>query len=150
MNKSNYPTNKILYTYAILGGLVGGLLIGLFALVGELDGIKDILDFIGSVLFISIIGMFVGFIPATATGYLIGRFKFYKKPSHFIIISLIGFFTSFIFALVFLFFTDKLSLESVNDDLTIMSVMGLLGALSAIIIGWFVLPKSIIGNKESV
>ena len=150
MNKSNYPTNKILYTYAVLGGLVGGVLIGMVGMAGELDGIKDIVDFIGSVLFIGIIGMFVGFIPATATGYLISKFKFYKKPSHFFIISLIGFFTSFIFALAFLFFTDKLSLESVNDDLTIMSVMGLLGALSAIIIGWFVLPKSVIEYKESL
>ncbi|UYZ75161.1 hypothetical protein [Moraxella bovis] len=102
MNQVTYPTNKILYTYAILSGLVGGVIIGLFALVGEPDGIKVIPAYIDAVLFIGFIGIFVGFIPETATGYLITKFKLYKNFRHFISIKLIGFMISAIYVFLFI------------------------------------------------
>lgn len=150
MNQVNYPTTKILYTYAILGGLVGGVLIGLVGMVGEIDSITDILEFISAVLFIGFIGMFIGFIPATATGYLITKFKLYKNFRHFISITLIGFMTSAIYFFLFMFFTGELLLQDIHYILKLMSFMGLLGALSAFIIGWFVLQKSVIENKDNL
>ncbi|AWY19715.1 hypothetical protein LP123_03850 [Moraxella bovis] len=150
MNQVTYPTNKILYTYAILSGLVGGVIIGLFALVGEPDGIKVIPAYIDAVLFIGFIGIFVGFIPETATGYLITKFKLYKNFRHFISIKLIGFMISAIYVFLFIFFTGELLLQDIYYILTLMGFMGLLGALSAFIIGWFVLLKSVIENKGNL
>lgn len=57
---------------------------------------------------------------------------------------------SAIYVFLFIFFTGELLLQDIYYILTLMGFMGLLGALSAFIIGWFVLPKSVIENKENL
>ncbi|WP_066801990.1 hypothetical protein [Moraxella oblonga] len=140
MNK--YPIFKVTFLYTLIGGFIGGILLAISIFMGELDGISEIFEFIGSVIGFGLLGILFGGIPAGLTGYAISRFNLYKNiKKHYPIMALIGFILSAIYVVPLFALIDGIKSDEWNTVFTFMGAFGIIGAISAIITGFIVLPK---------
>ncbi len=90
-NKS-YPTSTVVGLYVLFGGFIGGMQVGVLVIGSNLDAPKELPEFLGTLLFFGIFGVFAGLIPATIAGLIIAKCRLYKNIWwHYPIIALIGF-----------------------------------------------------------
>lgn len=151
---NNYPTGKVISTYALLGGLVGGVLFlvggGLYMLFeqGGLDGIDTSSRGIGGALIgiivILISSWLFGLIPAWATGLFLAKTRTHwqiTKP--FCVGAVLSFVITFVLVTVFSLVADEeFELKAILETLKNSLIFALLGGLSSIIVGKLVLPKT--------
>lgn len=141
----NYPTGKILTCYALFGGLMGGALFcigtGLFLGIEQLTNHTfrtDLTAFkdvgIGFTV-IMLASWLLGLIPAFFTGFILAK-TFTKQQ----IIK--PFFIGAILSFLFFFLIFGLLASDVLRGLTSGLIFALIGGLSSVIVGKFVLPKS--------
>ncbi len=131
-----YPTTSVIFIYAFGGGAVGGFFIGL------LWGIELFLQELSTISIVELIiipfsamffGFFLGLIPALLTGIILAKKQFMiKEKMDYLEIAFFGFLISIIYVFP--------SLSSSDTFLSLFSV-GLIGAISAVIVGKWVLPK---------
>lgn len=146
----DYPFSKVVCFYPLIGGLIGGLLMGIFAMGGELDRWSELFEYLGGVLFIAFFGIIVGLIPASITGFIIAKLELCKdRLSHYPIIFVVGFIISAIYIFIWLMITAGISMH-LSYGFMMMFVIGLVGGISSIITGFILLPKQtdIIGDKK--
>lgn len=149
MNK--YPKNKIFFSYMLLGSLIGSLLTvsiiaiylksmdyhsePFFTLIGEM---------ISFILFFGLIGVAVGIIPASITGLYIIKQKIYKNHwQDYMELGLIGFLVSFLFYSAICFYVYNGNFEIIQPVAIYIFAISIIGTISSIITGYFVLPKSL-------
>lgn len=144
MNK--YPKNKIFFSYMLLGSLIGSLLtVSIIAIyLKSMDYHSEpfftlIGRIISFILFFGLIGVAVGIIPASITGLYIIKQKIYKNHwQDYMELWLIGFLVSFLFYFLIFFIFDIGNFRIIEP-----AVISIIGAISSIITGYFVLPKSL-------
>lgn len=140
---NEYPIFKVTFLYTVLGGMIGGMLSAISIFIGEFDRVSEIFEFIGSVIGFGLLGILFGGIPASLTGYAISRLKFYKNiKKHYPLMALIGFILSAIYVVPLMAMIDGIKSDEWNTVFTFMGVFGIIGAISAIVTGYLVLPKS--------
>ena len=139
-----YPKWKVIAQYLLLGGLIGT--IGMFSIVlivmiltGKIVEV-EIAEYGFEVFWIIILiiagGFFFGLIPSLIAALIITKFKIYFDSILKIIpLFIIGFFSGFVCA-CFMIIS-----EGFLGALRGMSLYGLIGGFSAVVTGWFVLPK---------
>ena len=139
-----YPKWKVIAQYLLLGGLIGT--IGMFSIVlivmiltGKIVEV-EIAEYGFEVFWIIILiivgGFFFGLIPSLIATLIITKFKIYFDSILKIIpLFIIGFFSGFVCA-CFMIIS-----EGFLGALRGMSLYGLIGGFSAVVTGWFVLPK---------
>ena len=141
---SSYPKAKVIGTYGLLGGAIGGLIVCLYMIVMlVIDGniFRQELTDIFKMLLASIVGgFFFGLLPTLVAGLTICKLKIVfdsilKIVPLFFIGFFIGFFSTFIFS-VWIIETDVF-LEKIIFGL----VLSLIGGASAVITGLIALPK---------
>lgn len=139
----DYPFSKVVCFYPLIGGLIGGLLMGVFAMSGEgnLDRWSKFFDYLGGILFIAFFGIFVGLIPAGITGFIVGKLALYKdKLIHYPIMFVVGFIISAIYIFIWLLINTGTNLN-ISESFIMMGVIGLVGGMSSMITGFILLPK---------
>lgn len=138
-----YPGHKVISLYASLGGLIGGALLGILAEGSNLDSLKEIPEFLGMLLLLGVLGIFFGLIPAALTGWIIARCRLYQNIWwHYPAAALIGFLPSGLWG-VQLILTDGMpKIPKMSDFLLLFGVFGTIGAVSALLLAPFVLPKN--------
>ena len=155
----NYPTGKVILSYALLGGPLGGfILVGLFKIFDlispnsivhsipfQIDSITLIRGFFSLVT----LGIIVGMIPSLLTGCAITKLRFFRKNlSSYFHVFAIGFLITVLFVfLINLVLSDFKLFNNPNLGTVIvmansMILFGITGGLSSVIVGQFVLPKS--------
>ena len=139
-----YPKWKVIAQYLLLGGLIGT--IGMFSIVlivmiltGKIVEV-EIAEYGFEVFWIIILiivgGFFFGLIPSLIAALIITKFKIYFDSILKIIpLFIIGFFSGFVCA-CFMIIS-----EGFLGALGGMSLYGFIGGFSAVVTGWFVLPK---------
>lgn len=145
-NKENkYPTLKVITLYPLLGGLVGGLPLLIFALLAFL-----FYDFVGKnqvLPFVSLVWA-TGFIPALLTGIVLAYFKIkIVKSDDYFKTFWIGFGIACIYWLII---NIDSTFYKLNENLFsgIVSVIfshlvfALIGGISSTLLAKFILPKS--------
>ena len=139
---TSYPKDKIIGSYGLLGGAIGGLIVFLYMIVMFIiDGniFRQKLTDIFKMLLASIVGVggfFFGLIPSLIAALIITKFKIYFDSILKIIpLFIIGFFSSFICA-CFMIIT-----EGFLGALRGISLYSSIGGFSAVVTGWFVLPR---------
>ena len=139
---SSYPKWKVIAQYLLLGGVVGSIGMLLILLIAMIltGGIVEVAEYGLELLWIIMLfivgGFFFGLIPSLIAALIITKFKIYFDSILKIIpLFIIGFFSSFVCA-CFMIIT-----ESFLRALGGMSLYGLIGGFSAVVTGWFVLPK---------
>lgn len=137
-----YPKWKVIAQYLLLGGLIGT--IGMFSIVlivmiltGKIVEVAEYgLEAFWIVLLVIVGGFFFGLIPSLIAALIITKFKIYFDSILKIIpLFIIGFFSGFVCA-CFMIIS-----EGFLGALGGMSLYGLIGGFSAVVTGWFVLPK---------
>lgn len=144
MNNStkSYPTSTIVSLYALFGGFIGGMQVGVLAIGSNLDTPKELPEFLGTLLFFGIFGVFVGLIPATITGFVIAKLKLYKNIwRHYLIIALIGFVPSALCGVCLILMDGIHQGQKLTDIIIFFGALGMIGAMSALLLALFVLPK---------
>lgn len=145
----NYPTNKVITLYPLLGGFIGGVLVGVLAEVSNLDTIKEIPEFIGTLLFFGVLGIFFGLIPASIAGFITAKCRLYKNIWwHYPIITLIGFVPSALIGLGLILLEGIYKWNKLSDIGFFMVVLGAIGAISALIMAMIALPKKKIKDSN--
>lgn len=138
-----YPTNKVILSYSLLGGAMGGVLLGFYitfiAYPNYTNLDETILGFLFGIFFYAFFGAIVGFLPAITAGSFIAKREIYLHDKSSILkVFTIGFvvsgFLTAIITLPFLF-------NEISDWLKYTFVFGSIGGLSSLIVGSFVLPK---------
>lgn len=138
-----YPKWRVIAQYLLLGGIIGT--IGMFLVlltfliftgqIHELEG--DWLEMFGILMFVMMIGFFLGLIPCFIAALIITKLEIYFDSIMKIVpLSIIGFFSGFV-CTCYLIIT-----KGFLGALGVMSFYGFIGSFSAVITGWFVLPKS--------
>ena len=139
-----YPKWKVIAQYLLLGGVIGT--IGIFSIVlivmiltGKIVEV-EIAEYgfeVFWIIILIIVGrFFFGLIPSLIAALIITKFKIYFDSILKIIpLFIIGFFSSFVCA-CFMIIS-----EGFLGALGGMSLYGLIGGFSAVVTGWFVLPK---------
>ena len=156
----NYPTGKVIVAYSLLGGIVGGLIVVLImgsALLFEqlqhhnfktdMTAFVDLLFGFAGILMVS---FFVGLLPALFASLAITakRIRLVNKFAYFQI-ALSGFLATLPVCSILIGFmvawsngSSDISLTDVFKNLlTVLEFCGI-GALSSLIVGKFVLPKT--------
>lgn len=139
-----YPKWKVIAQYLLLGGLIGT--IGMFSIVlivmiltgkiVEVEIAEYGFEAFWIVLLVIVGGFFFGLIPSLIAALIITKFKIYFDSILKIIpLFIIGFFSGFVCA-CFMIIS-----EGLFGALGGMSLYGLIGGFSAVVTGWFVLPK---------
>ncbi len=132
-----YPIIKVIIGYAILGTLCGAVVSILGELIRESFVIKNKLDWIFGTIVVSAIG----FMPALITGVILAwRKLFIKSFLDYVKIALLGLIISVSYGFLLLCFfigIDRIR----NETGDIFLLMGLVGAISAVIVGKLLLPK---------
>lgn len=137
---SNYPTGKVIITYALLGGAIGGLIVFLYVVVASVikqDIPVDPLPlytktFIGC----AAIGAILGLVPALLMAYSACKFEIYLDSLRKVIpVFAMGFISTFICTVWFML--D----QSFTEAIKAITVLGCIGGVSAIITGFIALPK---------
>ena len=139
---SSYPKWKVIAQYLLLGGVVGSIGILLILLIAMIltGGIVEVAEYGLELLWIIMLfivgGFFFGLIPSLIAALIITKFKIYFDSILKIIpLFIIGFFSGFVCA-CFMIIS-----EGFLGALGGMSLYGLIGGFSAVVTGWFVLPK---------
>ena len=139
---SSYPKWKVIAQYLLLGGVVGSigmLLILLITMIltGKIGEVAEYgLEAIVLVMLAIVVGFFAGLIPSLIAALIITKLKIYFDSILKIIpLFIIGFFSGFVCA-CFMIIS-----EGFLGALGGMSLYGLIGGFSAVVTGWFVLPK---------
>ena len=134
---TNYPKGKVIGTYGLLGGAIGGLIVFLYMLVIDGNIFRQELTDIFKMLLASIVGgFFFGLLPTLVAGLTICKLKIvFDSILKIVPLFFIGFFSTFIFS-VWIIATDVF-LEKIIFGL----VLSLIGGASAVITGLIALPK---------
>lgn len=144
-NESKYPTLKVITLYPLLGGLVGGMPLLIFAVLVFL-----FYDFVGKnqiLPFFIVIVWATGFVPALLTGIVLAYFKIkILKSDDYFKTFWIGFGVTFV---CWLIINIKSTFYKLNESLVsgILSVIfshlafALIGGISSAILAKFILPK---------
>lgn len=137
---SSYPKGRVIGTYGLLGGAIGGLIVFLYMIVMfVIDGniFRQELTDIFKMLLASIAGgFFFGLLPTLVAGLTICKLKIvFDSILKIVPLFFIGFFSTFIFS-VWIIATDVF-LEKIIFGL----VFSLIGGASAVITGLIALPK---------
>ena len=136
-----YPRTKVIDGYASLGGTIGGSIIALSGLAIFLLTIDSLeLGWLVFSIFLAMItvalGFIIGMLPALLAAHIICKFEMYFDSILKIVpLFAIGFFSGFVCA-CFMIIS-----EGFLGALRGMSLYGLIGGFSAVVTGWFVLPK---------
>lgn len=143
MELDNYPTDKVVSTYALLGGAIGGILIGIFLMVIKFPRYTGMDETFGDLLIglfsFALYGAFFGLIPAMMTGWCVANRKIYlDDKANFFKIFVIGFIVSGFFTAIM---TVVFLYQEILSWLKYIFIFGSIGGLSSIIVGKFVLPK---------
>ena len=138
---TNYPKGKVTGIYGLLGGVVGGLILFLYIAIGmSIDigiPLRDSLLFVKIAPAFILAGFFGGLLPALLAGYIVSKFEIYfHSVAKVLPLFMIGFISTFLFVVWFMIGDD-----SVNSSMTSDILFCCNGGVSAIITGWFVLPK---------
>ena len=139
---SIYPKWKVIAQYLLLSGVIGTIGIFLIALIvmiltGKIVEVAEYgLEALWIVLLIIVGGFFFGLIPSLIAALIITKFKIYFDAMLKIIpLFIIGFFSGFVCA------SFMIISEGFLGALGGMFLCGFIGGLSAVVTGWFVLPK---------
>lgn len=160
MDIKSYPTKKVILTYSLLGGLVGGLIyslaVGSVLLVEQVlhqsfktdtTAFMDVLFGFAGILMVSFI---VGFIPALLTGISIAikKIRLIKKLAY-LRLALIGFLATVPISTVLILLIamwsnglSRLTPSLITENILTILVVSSIGGLSSVIVGKLVLPKS--------
>ena len=135
-----YPKSKVIWTYVLLGGAIGGLIVWSYMTTGILFesgiSIQELPDFIKMLIGSAVFGFFLGLLPALLTGYVASKFEmFFDSTKKILPLFAIGFMSTFIYIVWFML--DKNSIDSLIGIIMFCCV----GGTSAVITGWFALPK---------
>ncbi len=134
-----YPTTSVIFLYAFCGGAVGGFFIGLALWFINFydEGLSVLLGVIFLPMIAMLFGVFFGLIPALVTGLILAIMEFMiKDKKDYLKVAFVGFLTSAIYMSIPLFN----AITELENFLFILAI-GLLGAISAVIVGKYALPK---------
>ena len=137
----NYPKGKVIGTYGLLGGVVGGLILFLYIAIGmSIDigiPLRDSLPFVKIAPAFILAGFFGGLLPALLAGYIVSKFEIYfHSVAKVFPLFIIGFISTFLFVVWFM-----IGDGSVNSSMTSDILFCCNGGVSAIITGLIALPK---------
>ena len=137
----NYPKGKVIGTYGLLGGVVGGLILFLYIAIGmSIDigiPLRDSLLFVKIAPVFILAGFFRGLLPALLAGYIVSKFEIYfHSVAKVFPLFIIGFINTFLFVVWFM-----IGDGSVNSSMTSDILFCCNGGVSAIITGLIALPK---------
>lgn len=137
----NYPKGKVIGTYGLLGGVVGGLILFLYIAIGmSIDigiPLRDSLLFVKIAPVFILAGFFGGLLPALLAGYIVSKFEIYfHSVAKVFPLFIIGFISTFLFVVWFM-----IGDGSVNSSMTSDILFCCNGGVSAIITGLIALPK---------
>ena len=137
----NYPKGKVIGTYGLLGGVVGGLILFLYIAIGmSIDigiPLRDSLLFVKIAPAFILAGFFGGLLPALLAGYIVSKFEIYfHSVAKVFPLFIIGFISTFLFVVWFM-----IGDGSVNSSMTSDILFCCNGGVSAIITGLIALPK---------
>ena len=152
---SNYPNGRVIGLYGLLGGAIGSLIIGLpITIIGVIAGAVTPAGFgmmqaVAILLSIIIIGSLIGLLPSLVTGVVICQFEIYFNSSNKVLsLFTIGFLSTFALLLAMILVSTGIPdiildniLQSVAAIVMLFLPISILGGVSTIITGWFVLPK---------
>ena len=136
-----YPKGKVIGTYGLLGGVVGGLILFLYIAIGmSIDigiPLRDSLLFVKIAPVFILAGFFRGLLPALLAGYIVSKFEIYfHSVAKVFPLFIIGFISTFLFVVWFM-----IGDGSVNSSMTSDILFCCNGGVSAIITGLIALPK---------
>ncbi|MDO4250576.1 MAG: hypothetical protein Q4C68_03610 [Moraxella sp.] len=138
----SYPTSTVVSLYALFGGFIGGIQVGVLAIGSNLDTLKEFPEFLGTLFFFGIFGIFFGLIPAAIAGLIIAKLKLYKNIwRHYPIIALIGFVPSALCGVCLILMDGIHKAQKLTDVMIFFGALGMIGAVSALLLALFVLPK---------
>ena len=137
----NYPKGKVIGTYGLLGGVVGGLILFLYIAIGmSIDigiPLRDSPLFVKIAPAFILAGFFGGLLPALLAGYIVSKFEIYfHSVAKVLPLFMIGFISTFLFVVWFMIGDD-----SVNSSMTSDILFCCDGGVSAIITGLIALPR---------
>lgn len=138
---SNYPKEKILESYFLFGGAIGGSLLALSIILGNIFGRFSLESFnpftsIFTIALFAGMGFILGLPPSLMTALMLCKVKIYFDSfSKALTIFIIGFISTSIFAIWPIYFDD-----SINKILSFL-FLNSVGGLSAVITGLIALPK---------
>lgn len=137
----SYPKAKVIGTYGLLGGVVGGLILFLYIAIGmSIDigiPLRDSLLFVKIAPAFILAGFFGGLLPALLAGYIVSKFEIYfHSVAKVFPLFIIGFISTFLFVVWFM-----IGDGSVNSSMTSDILFCCNGGVSAIITGLIALPK---------
>ena len=136
-----YPRTKVIDGYASLGGTIGGSIIALSGLAIFLLTIDSLeLGWLVFSIFLAMItvalGFIIGMLPALLAAHIICKFEMYFDSILKIVpLFAIGFLSTFI-CVIWLPVADNLIAR-----ITYLLPFEIIGGFSAVVTGWFVLPK---------
>ncbi len=134
-----YPTTSVIFLYAFAGGAVGGFFVGLALWLVKFyeEGLSVLLGVIFLPMIAMFFGIFFGMIPALMTGLILAIMEFIiKDKMDYVKVAFVGFLTSAIYMSIPLFN----AISKLENFLFILAI-GLVGAVSAVIVGKYALPK---------
>ena len=136
-----YPKGKVIGTYGLLGGVVGGVILFLYIAIGmSIDigiPLRDSLLFVKIAPAFILAGFFGGLLPALLAGYIVSKFKIcFNSVAKVLPLFIIGFISTFLFVIWFM-----IGDGSVNSSMTSDILFCCNGGVSAIITGLIALPK---------
>ena len=136
-----YPRGKVIGVYGLFGGMVGGLILFLYIAIGMSMAIgiplRDSLLFVKMAPAFILAGFFGGLLPALLAGYIVSKFKIYfNSVAKVFPLFITGFISTFLFVMWFMIGDGSVNSSMISDILFCCN-----GGVSAIITGWFVLPK---------
>lgn len=142
MNK--YPTLRVIILYAILGGFFGGLMVSsiyivmiFFMFTHQDNMLLGVFSGLFFWLIAGMMGIVFGFLPALITGIVVAYYQFYKG-SQGIYLRLFG----IGFVATCLEYAIYSMISGIDEDTIKLSFgLSVLGGLSSIITGHFILPK---------
>lgn len=143
---NNYPTKKVIIGYTLLGGLTGGVFVLVFTLIIDLVFNKQwrTFDEMAEVLTFAVMA---GTPSAFLTGVYLARTKSYlKNKTDAFKCALVGFIATFLPYFLLLLAVngadfDKSSLNALVAMTQVVVLVGMVGAMSAVILAAFLLPK---------
>ena len=147
----NYPNGKVIGLYGLLGGAIGSSIIGLpIVILGVITSAGfGVMEIVKILLSIIILGSMIGLLPSLVAGMVICHFETYFDSSNEVLpLFTIGFFSTFIVSLAIILLSIGLPAGALDNVvlsgvaiLILFLPVSILGGVSAVITGWFVLPK---------
>lgn len=151
MMVSRYPSSKVIGTYGVLGGAIGGLIvfIPIMIISAMTTPNLDVINIGKMLLSVMIISAAVGFLPSIVVGIMVCKLKLYFDSAQTILpLFAIGLGSTFVLCSAGLIATAILPVKDVGSGVwlligisTLCLPIGILGGISSVITGWFALPK---------